>query len=229
MSSLPIILAALTCSACAVAGQPDVGSDAGHAKDTTPDAHVANSPMDAALLGPDAEVQGADASPSSACALTFSGVIATWTFSGEPGSQTTTPLATTASGVTGAGITRSTALIAASGTGTMNASNWGTSAQADTAKYYTMSITPPSNCTIDLTSIATDLKASTTGPAKAAVGSSQDNFGQTVVLSTSTTSTGSLAISASGPIELRLFGYNASGSIGTLRLQNTLTISGAIH
>src|SRR5579862_8952094 len=154
MSTCHSILVAVTCSACAVAGQPDLSADAGPRGSTNPTIDAQDPVIvDSAPSGFDADLQGVDANSSSSCGTSYSGVIATWTFSGQPGSQATTPLGPTASGVTGVGISRSSALTAASGTDTMNASNWGMSAQTDTTKYYALSIAPPSGCMLDLTSI----------------------------------------------------------------------------
>jgi len=74
------------------------------------------------------------------------------------------------------------------------------------------------------------VKASATGPSTADVATSADSFA-THSASFSSTSTPSVTLagaSGSSPIEVRVYGYGASGSSGTLRIENTLTLSGSI-
>jgi len=168
--------------------------------------------------------------PSGACAMPFSGVLATWTFTGQPGNQASTPSSSTAPGVTAGAVQRSSGLTAVSGSGSINSSNWSLTAMADTTKYYTFTVTPPSGCAMDLTMLSIDAKSSSTGPTMAQVGTSADTYGQTSMVATSTASTPALSVSgASGMIELRVSGFSASGAAGTMRVQNTLKITGSLH
>lgn len=218
------------CAACATAsdrqqnlngGNPE--PDAGHPPSGSPDAppHIdAAVTLDAPVTTPDA--------PSNPCA--YSGVLATWTLSGQPGTQTSTAAASSAAGVTAAALQRASALTAASGTGSMNSSNWTTAAQLDATRYYSVAITPPTGCTMNVSSIALDMKASSTGPASAAVATSADSFAQTTTASPNAVSAPTLTVSgASGSIEIRIYGYAATGTTGTMRVQNTLSVSGSMQ
>jgi len=182
----------------------------------------------------DASVQGtADApkqidAPPDPCA--FSGVMVTYSFSGAAGNQASTAASSTATGVTSAPITRAATLTAVSGAGSINSSNWATTATLDPTKYYTFSITPPAGCALTLTSAAVDAKASGTGPASAAIAASVDNFMATAAVSTSAASTPALTVSgATSAVEIRIYGYAATATSGTLRLQNSLTVSGSLQ
>src|SRR5579862_4936147 len=128
---------------------------------------------------PDAQSSG----PSSACS--FSGALATWSFAGQPGTETSIAATSTAAGVTASDVTRAATLTATSGSGSLNSSGWSTSAQVATSKYYTLSLTPPAGCTLDIASMAIDAKSSSTGPSHAALATSADGFAQTVSVSTS--------------------------------------------
>ena len=164
------------------------------------------------------------------CASPFSGVLATWTFSGDTGSQATTASASSATGMTAGAIARAAGLTSSSGANSMNSTNWGTASTRDTTKYYTVTITPPSGCQLDLSAAAIDAKASGSGPMAAVVATSADTFTQTASMSTSVASTPTLAVTgATGAIELRIYGYAASSASGTMRLQNTLSVTGALR
>ena len=157
-------------------------------------------------------------------------MVATWSFAGEVGSQPTTAATSKASGVTAAPVSRSAALVVASGVGSINSSGWATTSSLDSTKYYTLSVTPAAGCVLDLSSLAIDAKSSGTGPTLAVVATSADSFGQTASISTSAPSTGNLSVAgASGMVELRVFGYSASSTSGTMRIQNTLTLTGSVH
>jgi hypothetical protein len=217
------------CAACATAGgqQPPTNDnngpmpDAGHQASGTPDAppHI-DAAIDGAVTTPDA--------PASACA--YSGVLATWSLSGQPGTQTSTPAASSAAGVTAGSLSRAAGLTATAGSGSMNSSNWPTAAQLDPTKYYTVAITPPTGCTMSVSSIVLDMKASASGPASAAVATSADSFAQTTPASPNATSMPALTVSgASGMIEIRIYGYAATGTSGTMRVQNTLQVTGTLQ
>jgi hypothetical protein len=168
--------------------------------------------------------------PAGSCAMPFSGVLATWSFAGQTGSETQVASSSTAPGVTAGAVKRAAAINATTGSGSINSNGWASTAQVDPTKYYTFTITPPSGCALDLTSLAIDAKSSATGPAMAAVGTSSDSYAQTSTVGTAAASTPSLSVSgATGMIEVRVFGFSASSSSGTMRVQNTLTISGALN
>lgn len=162
--------------------------------------------------------------------MAFTGVLASWDLSSAAGSQVSSAAASSAAGVTAGVLTRAPLLTATSGTGSINSSNWATAAQPDPTKYYTFSITPPAGCTLSVSALAIDVLASGTGPASASVGTSVDAFAQNIPVSTATPSTPLLTVNgAHGALELRVFGYSASAATGTMRIENTLSITGALH
>src|SRR5579862_8726666 len=73
-------------------------------------------------------------------ACSFSGVLATWTLSSEPGSQSSTDTSSTAPGITAAPLARAPSLTAMAGAGSINAANWSTAVE-DPTRYYTLAIT----------------------------------------------------------------------------------------
>jgi hypothetical protein len=164
------------------------------------------------------------------CTMTFSGVLATWDFAGQPGSQTSSAAKSMAPGVTAGMVTRSSALTASAGTNSINSSNWPTAAQLGTTRYYTLSVTPPTGCSLSLASVAIDVAASSTGPTAAAVAASTDAFAQPASISTTSPSTPSLSLSpSSSAVELRVYGYSAGATTGTMRVQNVLTVTGSLQ
>ena len=174
--------------------------------------------------------QPPDAKVSGTCTSPFSGVLATWNLAGETGTQASSAAASTAPGVTATPLTRSIPLIAASGTGSINSTNWPLGSALDPMSYYTLSLAPPAGCTLALASIAIDVKSSGTGPSMAAIGTMADAFAQPTAISTSAPSMPTLTASvASGSLEIRVFGYGATAASGTMRIQNMLVISGALQ
>jgi hypothetical protein len=92
-------------------------------------------------------------------------------------------------------------------------------------------VTPAAGCSVTLTALALDVKASSTGPASGDVATSADAFAtHTASFAGSATPTVTLAgASGTGAIEVRVYGYGATGSSGTFRIENTLTVSGSIE
>ena len=119
-------------------------------------------------------------------------------------------------------------LAAVAGVNSINASAWSTSS-LDLTRFYTFNITPPSTCALDITSISVDTKASTTGPTSAAIATSADSFAAKTALTPGTSTGVALAVTgAMSSVEVRVYGYMATGGGGTLRIQNTLTVSGSL-
>jgi hypothetical protein len=157
-------------------------------------------------------------------------VLATWSFTGETGSQSTTSGSAGAAGVVAGDFTRASALNSATGSGSINSSNWATSAQVDTSKYYALTVSPPHGCTMSITALAIDAKASGTGPASAELASDDDSFSHKTTFAPNATSSPSLSITgATGAVEIRLYGYSATGATGTMRIQNTFSVSGSLQ
>jgi hypothetical protein len=147
---------------------------------------------------------------------------------GQPGSQTSTPAATNRPGLTASALSRASALTAAAGTGSISSTNWATGG-VDPTKYYTLTLTPPSGCTVALTMMSIDVLSSSTGPANASVGTSADTFAHAVQISTSAPSTPALSASATSALEVRIYGFAATATTGTMRVQNTLGVTGSLQ
>jgi hypothetical protein len=131
------------------------------------------------------------------------------------------------SGVTTLPLTRSSAVMASAGADSINATNWPTTPQRDQNSYFTLSLTAPVGCKLALSSISLDLLSSSTGPVTAGLATSQDGFTHETPLSTSAPAM--VSLSATGQtIELRIFGYAAFASSGTMRVQHQLSIMGTM-
>ncbi|HEX7704233.1 MAG TPA: hypothetical protein VF403_26000, partial [Kofleriaceae bacterium] len=64
----------------------------------------------------------------------------------------------------------------------------------------------------------------------ASLGTSSDAFATNATVSTSAASMPLVSVSnAHGALELRVFGYSATATTGTMRIQNTMSITGALH
>jgi len=225
-----LVWLAVGLGACAVGTESD---------STTPPATDAGAKDSAAPFGKDASAPSAkDASApavdsgttqTSNCTA-FTGALATFDFSGEPGNQTATPATSIASGVTAGDLARSSSLTATSGTSSINASNWTTSQNLDSTRYYTFTLTPDSGCTLDVSTLAITTTASKTGPANAALATSDDGFSSTVAFTVGASDTPSVGVSgATNAVEVRIYGFGASSTAGTLRINSTLTVSGSVQ
>lgn len=197
--------------------------DSGNADaDASPDAG-ADAGTDA---GPDA---GSDTGITCA-SHGYSGALVTFGLSGQPGSESSAPATSTAAGVSSSALARSPAITPVSGSGSINSSNWATGSAADATRYYTFTVTPASGCSVTLSSLALDVRASGTGPQDGDVATGVDGFAtHSAPFAGTSTPTVSLSASGSGGIEVRIYGYGAGGSAGTLRIQNTMTLSGSIQ
>lgn len=172
---------------------------------------------------------GVDSSmPTSGGPCTFTGELVAYDLativgtSNVPATRTGGSVTTTA--LSHAGVT------AVSSSQAMNASNWSTSSM-DTSKYFSFSVTPPSGCSLKLTSLSIDLKASNTGPSNAAVATSLDGFASTKTVTVSTAGgaqTVTLTGTKAGTIEVHVLGYNASSAQGTLRLESVVSLQGQV-
>ena len=199
-------------------GDPDAATRIDAPRTPEPDA-PAGSPDASSITTPDASPAG--------CA--FSGTLATWDFTGQPGTQASTPATSSATGVTAGAIIREPTLTASSGSGSINSSNWPTSASLDATKYYTITLTAPSGCSLDVQSLSITAKSSTTGPTTAVVATSADGFAHTTSVGTAGTAS-TPSVSASGAsVELRIYGYGAGGSGGTMRVSGTLAVTGSLQ
>jgi hypothetical protein len=222
MSFRPCVLVITALAACATASSQQPGG--------TTDAPPGHSDAPGGGDGLPPHIDAAIDAPPGSCQTPFTGALATWSFTGESGSQAQTAATAMATGVTAGPVSRSSALTVASGVGSINSSNWPTAAALDSTKYYTFSVTPPTGCSMDLTKLSIDAKSSGTGPTMAVVATSNDSYGATAAVSTTAASMPALTVTgATGAIEIRVFGFAASGTGGTMRIQNTLTVTGSLH
>ncbi|HSN30897.1 MAG TPA: hypothetical protein VLT45_31640 [Kofleriaceae bacterium] len=220
MSLRPCVL--MVTAACATAGRPQQAPN---------DAPAGQSDGARSGDGPQQHIDGGIDAPPGSCPQAFSGALATWSFTGQTGTEASVSASATATGVTAGAVSRSASLtVPTGGQNSINASNWPTAAQLDAQKYYTFIVTPPSGCQMDLSSLSIDALSSGTGPTMAVVATSDDSYGQTSTVSTTAPSTPALHVSgATTMIELRVYGFSASSASGTLRIQNTLTLNGALR
>lgn len=232
---------------CAVGSGPDIAEGAGPGPvpqrapldndGAVPSLDDAAGTKDAISAAPDAAPDAAsDAGPDAApdagpvtCA--FTGKLVSFDLSKLVAGQAGLAASTSAPGVTAGSLTRA-GVTAVSASGAMNSSNWPTGA-VDTGKHYVFSVTPPATCTMTVTALALDLKASNTGPAMAAVGTSVDSYAalsNLVVTPAGGSTNAPLAgvSGVSGALEVHVFGFNAGTSAGTLRIENTLSVIGSL-
>jgi hypothetical protein len=166
----------------------------------------------------------------SGCAQQTTGVLATWDFTGAAGNQASTAATSSATGIVAGPIMRSSGLTAVSGATSINSSAWPTAAALDATKYYTLTLAPPSGCSMAISSLALDAKASGTGPSMGSIASSANAFANPIAISTAAPGSPSLVVAGqTTQLEIRIYGYSASSASGTLRVQNTLTVSGSLH
>jgi hypothetical protein len=226
----------LLLSACAVGGAADDSTleDSGVVKDSsTPkdsSSFQDSAPSQDSSTTKDSGTYDAPVQDTSTNPCAFSGVLATWDFTGELGSQTSTAAKSSAANVTAGAISRASVLTAVAGADSLNSSNWATASTVNTNKYVTFSITPKGSCTLDITQVSIATKSSSTGPTKVALATSNDAFAAMTTLTPNATSTPALSITgATTAIEIRVYGWAASGSGGTMRVDTTLTVSGALN
>lgn len=171
-----------------------------------------------------------DSGTTNTSGCSFTGTLATFDFSGEPGNQTSTPPSSTATDVSATDLSRATTLTPVSGSNSINSSAWASSTSIDKTRYYTFKLTPTAGCTLDVGSVAITTQSSSTGPTKGAIATSDDSFGTTTSVTSNGTATAQLSVSgASGAVEVRIYGYAASSASGTMRIGSKLTVSGALH
>ena len=116
--------------------------------------------------------------------------------------------------------------------GAMNATNWPMGG-VDVTKYYSFSVTPPAGCRMTLTALTVDLKASSAGPAMAAMATSVDGYAALTSLAISSAG-GSATVplagirGVNGSVEIHVFGFNARSTVGTMRIENMLSLPGSL-
>ncbi len=217
------MLALLLIAGCATA-TAEHPTDGGSAEGDTTHRDAASEAQHDAASGSAGSGGSDTANPCS-----FTGDLATWDLTGQTGSEVQVVANTTTHGVVAGALTRSAAITASTGSGSINSTNWPSQATLDATKYYKLTIAPPPGCAIQLTGLSIDLKASGTGPALGALATSADAFATTTSASTAAPSTPSLTATGTTSIELRIYGYSASSTGGTLRIQSALVVHGSLE
>ncbi len=160
-------------------------------------------------------------------AVSASGQIVVYDFTGEPGDQASTAATINAANLTAAAVSRGSGLNAANATGSINSSGWTTGTSLDANDYYGWSLTPADGYSLNLTEIRFTERRSASGILSWELRSSLDGFASAVGSATvpdnesSRTQTVSLDSSFSGiaaTVEFRLYGFNAESAAGTWRL-----------
>lgn len=152
--------------------------------------------------------------------------LATYSFLGQPGDQTSTPVNTLATGVSASAITRGPNIGALAVTNTMAATNWSTNNSVWAQRYYEFSLTPDTGFTLSLTSLVVGMaRATPNGPTNYAIRSSIDSFASNLFTGITPTSAtkvtnffGSGFNDISNTISFRVYGYNAASPEGRFRL-----------
>ena len=230
------LLAATGALGCARGSTDDLGDDlASIAEDGGPEGTSVTAPQgngyDAGAPAKDggapAGDAGTDATTPGTCS-SFTGSLVTFDLTKLSGSPSDVTPSAKATGVT-VGALKRTGVTAVSTSGAFNASGWPTGA-VDKSKYYGFSLTPPSGCTISLTKVSLSLDASNTGPKSASIGTSDDAYGtlRNATIGSATNVTLQGVTNVDGSVEVRLYGYSAEGSGGTMRIADTLSVTGAL-
>jgi len=247
------LLTTITGVGCAVGSSADLGTDALPAtrKDEGPGDASMGSEAAAALVNGGASVtsdggaskgdggasdasvdvaeSGVDSAAPGACA--FAGELVSFDLAKLSGTPSTVAPTAVGPGVVATPLRR-VGVTAASSAGALNSSGWPTGA-LDPAKHFAFSITPPSGCKLTATTLTIDLKASSTGPTQASVGTSADGYAHleaiALVAAGGATSVPLVGGSgASGSVEVHVFGFAADATTGTLRIQDTLSVTGTL-
>ncbi len=213
-------LVLVSIAACATATADRRSNDGGTDEGDASGVH------DAAVVRHDGAGSGSG-SGSGAC--NFSGDLATWDLTGQTGSEVQVVAGTMGPGIVAGALTRSAAITASSGSGSINSTNWPSQATPDNTKYYKLTIAPPAGCSLEITGLSLDLKASASGPAAASLATSGDAFATMTSASTAAPSTPALTVTSASAIELHIYGFSATSTGGTLRVQSSLVIHGSLQ
>ena len=142
-----------------------------------------------------------------------------------------------ATNTTFSNLTRGSGLTATSVTNAFNSSGWTTSATPDANDYYEFTITPNAAHQFSASELRVGLQRSSTGPANVVLRTSLDSFATNVgpvitpPIAPAATATSVIDLTpvsglqnSSTPVTLRLYGYGAGSSAGTLRIERVTTV-----
>ena len=165
------------------------------------------------------------------------GTLGNYATAGLSGVSASIPPSNVATNATFSNLTRGSGLTATSVTNAFNSSGWTTSSAPDANDYYEFTITPNAAHQFSASELRVGLQRSSTGPPNVVLRTSLDSFASNigpvisppiapVAVATSvidlTTVTG--LQNSSTPVTLRLYGYGASSSAGTLRIERVTTV-----
>jgi len=157
--------------------------------------------------------------------------VVTYSFSGAAGNEDSFAADSQPAGAVASVFSRGSGINAASGADAFSANAW-TTGELDADEYFTFSLTPDSGYEMSLTQLQLDERRSGTGIRDWVVRSSLDEFASNIgtVFSvpdssaTRTDQTISLAGGTfdqiGGPVEFRIYGFNAESAAGTWRVDN---------
>ncbi|GAB4048775.1 T9SS type A sorting domain-containing protein [Spirosoma litoris] len=165
--------------------------------------------------------------------LTSFAQVATYTFtSADPGNQTSKAVTSNDANITASDITRGTGITAVAAASSINSSGWTGSAQ-DATDYYEFTLTPNTGYQMNLTGLNLTERRSNTGPTTYLIAYSIAGGSETTVSTGPLSGTVdatlniSLSIQTAQSIRFRIYAWGATSNSGTLRLNQTLTVTGA--
>ncbi|GAB3952497.1 hypothetical protein GCM10028805_34650 [Spirosoma harenae] len=159
--------------------------------------------------------------------------IVTYNFAGAPGSQVSQPAASNDPSLTASAIRRGSGIVEIAGTGSINSRNWNRLSQ-DASDYYEFTLNPTSGHQLNITHLDFFINKSATGPNNYLVAYSIGGGPETTA-SSGTIPTANvdqsvgitLSINTPQPVRFRIYAWGATNVLGTLKLTNTLTVTGA--
>jgi hypothetical protein len=154
-----------------------------------------------------------------------------YSFSGQPGTQATTPVTSLAPNVTASAISRGSGISATAAGDSMNSNSFNTPT-FDATAYYEVSVAPAAGYYLNLDSLRYGNRRSSTGPSTIDIRSSLDSFSSVVATYAAPTSATAQTIPLGTAFDLitsqvtfRIYGYVSTNSAGTFRLENS-TVGG---
>jgi PEP-CTERM motif len=155
----------------------------------------------------------------------------TYTFTGSPGNQVSEAVDANPIGALFSDLTRGPGIVPAAGVDSMNSSGWTTGSSLDPNDYYEWTITPLAGFALDLTEFDINFQRSETGPRSVDLRNSLDGFGAFRFLVTVGDDTANHGAGVgpsvvgiwdvddiTAPVTFRIYGYDAEGASGELRL-----------
>jgi hypothetical protein len=163
------------------------------------------------------------------------GILLRYDFSAAPGDQTSQAASFVDGNATASLLTRGPGLTASSGSGSMNARGFTTNSAIDLDDYYSFSISPLAGHLLNITNLGFAERRSGSGIRTFEIRSSLDSFGTAnggIMSVPDNTGSRDQLISLSnlqnltGPVEFRIYAYQAESSAGTWRLKNHSSTGG---